>query len=57
VQDEVPACSKNGGFFKPSQLNDGGFAYIWYPLISLLNKIMEDNKNCSLLDSVYFVQV
>jgi hypothetical protein len=28
VQDEVPACSKNGGFFKPSQLNDGGFAYI-----------------------------
>jgi hypothetical protein len=28
VQDEVPACLKNGGFFKTSQLNDGGFAYI-----------------------------
>jgi hypothetical protein len=28
LQDEEPACLKNGGFFKTSQLNDGGFAYI-----------------------------
>jgi hypothetical protein len=27
VQDEESACLKNGGFFKTSQLNDGGFAY------------------------------
>jgi hypothetical protein len=28
VQDEEPAWLKNGGFFKTSQLNHGGFAYI-----------------------------
>jgi hypothetical protein len=34
VQDEEPACLKNGGFFKTSQLNNGGFAYIQYPLFA-----------------------
>jgi hypothetical protein len=28
VQDEKPACLKNGGFFKTSQLTNGGFAHI-----------------------------
>jgi hypothetical protein len=29
-------CLKNGGFFKTSQLSNGGFAYIWYPLMTFL---------------------
>jgi hypothetical protein len=28
AQDEEPACLKNGVFFKTSQLDHGGFAYI-----------------------------
>jgi hypothetical protein len=27
-EKEEPMCLKNGGFFKTSQLSNGGFAYI-----------------------------